>query len=73
MDELGLHNLVVYDNKGRPDSIRYELMSLYLLEVIKDQANSVEELKTQNESLKHRLDALERTVQQFANGKEVQL
>lgn len=84
LDELGLRNLVTYDTQGRPRSIRYELTSLYLLEILKDQAKSIEELKEQNESLKEqlkvenqslkeRLGALERTVQQIAKAKEVKI
>jgi len=75
MDELGLRNLVFYDAEGRPESVRYKFVSLYLLEVLKDQANSIEELKaenellkvqlkTQNQSVKKRLDAMERIIQQ---------
>ena len=84
LDELGLRKLVNYDTQGRPRSIRYELTSLYLLEVLKDQANSIKELKVENEllkeqvkaenqSLKQRLGALERAVQQIAKAKEAQL
>jgi hypothetical protein len=84
LDELGLGNLVNYDSQGKPRSIRYELISLYLLEVLKDQADSIKELRAENESLKEqlkegnqtfqqRLCALERTVQQIAKSKEVQL
>lgn len=84
IDELGLRNLVFYDAEGRPDGVRYDFVSLYLLEVLKDQANSIKELKAENElfkeqlksenqSLKQRLGALERTVQQIAKAKEVKL
>ena len=85
MDELGLRNLVIYDAEGRPDSVRYDCISLYLLEVLKDQASSIKELKAENESLKEhlrvenqslkqRLGALEKIMrqQQFAAAKEVQ-
>jgi hypothetical protein len=44
--------LVGYDKEGRPDAVRYELLSLYLLEAMK-------ELKAENEELKHRIEALE--------------
>jgi len=84
MDELGLRNLVFYDAEGRPESVRYKFISLYLLEVLKDQANSIKELKAENEllkeqlkaenqSLKQRLGALEKTVQEIAKAKEVKL
>jgi hypothetical protein len=42
--DLGLDNLVV-ERDGEPDAIRYELVSLYLLEVIKDQNKRIEELE----------------------------
>jgi len=84
MDELGLQNLVMYDAEGRPESVRYKFVSLYLLEVLKDQVKSINELKAENEllkeqlkvenqSLKQKLGALERTVQQIAKAKEVKL
>ncbi len=84
LDELGLRNLVNYDTQGRPRSIRYEMTSLYLLQVLKDQAKSIKELKAENESLKkqlksenqsliQRLSTLEKTVQQIAKAKEVKL
>jgi len=44
--------LVGYDKEGRPDAVRYELVSLYLLEAMK-------ELKAKNEELRQRIEALE--------------
>jgi hypothetical protein len=44
--------LVGYDKEGRPDAVRYEMVSLYLLEAMK-------ELKAENEELRHRIEALE--------------
>ena len=73
MHELGLSNLVIYDAQGRPESVRYEWISLYLLEVLKDQDESMKDLKAENESLEQRLEALERTVQQLTQGKEFEL
>jgi len=84
IDELGLKNLVFYDKEGRPDGVRYDFISLYLLEVLKDQANSIKELKVENESLKEqlkeenqslkqRLSALEKTVRQIAKAKEIKI
>ena len=85
LDELGLSDLVIYDARGRPESVRYEFVSLYLLEVLKDQAGSITELKAENESLKKQLKAeneslkrrlmvLEKMMEQvqFAVAKEVQ-
>jgi predicted outer membrane repeat protein len=72
-----LKDLVIYDSEGRPDSVRYDRVALYLLEVVKTQQQRIaelEELKTQNESLAQRLEALESIVQQYqpAAAKEVQ-
>ncbi|MHC4640963.1 MAG: tail fiber domain-containing protein [Planctomycetota bacterium] len=68
LDELGLRDLVIYDKEGRPESVRYEFISLYLLEVVKElkAENEAwkEQLKTQNQSVNKRLDALERIIQQ---------
>jgi len=50
-EKLGLENLVVHRD-GEPDGVKYELVSVYLLEMIK-------ELKTENQELKHRIDAIE--------------
>jgi hypothetical protein len=51
-DGMGLNNLVIYDKEHQPDGIKYELVSLYLLEVVK-------ELKAKNEELQHRIETLE--------------
>ncbi len=63
-----LADLVIYDNEGRPDAVKYDRISLYLLETVK-------ELKSENTALKQRLDALERKVEQVqcAVANEVQL
>ena len=50
-DELGLDNLVTYRD-GQPDALKYELVSLYLLEIVKG-------LKSENEELKQRIETLE--------------
>ncbi len=51
-DEMGLGNLVIYDGEGQPNGLRYELVSLYLLEIVK-------EVRTENEELRERIEALE--------------
>jgi hypothetical protein len=58
-DGMGLKNLVIYDKEGRPDGLKYELVSLYLLEAMKDQAEMMKELETDNEKLRRRIEALE--------------
>jgi hypothetical protein len=52
-DQLGLGDLVVYRDDGEPDGVKYERVSLYLLEVVK-------ELKAKNRELEARVEALER-------------
>jgi hypothetical protein len=61
--EQQLNELVIYDNEGRPDAVKYDRVSLYLLDVVKD-------LKAENESLKQRLTSLETMVQHLTKGKE---
>jgi hypothetical protein len=51
--------LVGYDKEGRPDAVRYEMVSLYLLELVKGQVAAIRELKEENEELRQRIEALE--------------
>jgi hypothetical protein len=57
-DEIGLNSLVIYDKEGQPNGLKYELVSLYLLEVMKDQAEALKEIKAENEELKGKIEAL---------------
>jgi hypothetical protein len=50
--EQVIPDLVSYNNEGKPSGVRYEKLSVYLLEALK-------ELKTENEMLKQRIEALE--------------
>jgi hypothetical protein len=50
-DALGLKNLVLYLD-GQPNGIKYDMISLYLVEVVK-------ELQAKNEDLQRRIQALE--------------
>jgi hypothetical protein len=54
--EAVVKDLVIYDQEGKPDAVKYDKVSLYLLKVVKD-------LKSENESLKQRLDALEKKIE----------
>jgi hypothetical protein len=54
-------DLVVYDGLDRPDAVKYDRISLYLIGVVK-------ELKAENELLRQRVDVLEKTI----NAKETQ-
>jgi hypothetical protein len=58
VDQL-IPELVGYDKEGRPDAVRYELLSLYVLEVVKKQAHAMKELKAENDELKQRIEVLE--------------
>jgi len=44
-DALGLNYLVSYDDQGRPDSINYDKMSVYLSEVVKQQQLDIQEIQ----------------------------
>lgn len=44
-DALGLNRLVNYDKLGRPDSLKYDRITLYLTEVIKQQKIDIDSLK----------------------------
>ncbi|HOC31510.1 MAG TPA: tail fiber domain-containing protein, partial [Armatimonadota bacterium] len=47
IDALGLKPLVMYDQQGRPDSLNYEKMVLYLAEIAKSQQKEIDALKAQ--------------------------
>ncbi len=57
-DELGLNDLVIYEN-GKPKSLSYELISLYNLEIIKMQQETIREKEKEIEALKARLARIE--------------
>jgi hypothetical protein len=46
VDELGLKHLVQYDEQGRPDSFKYDLLSVALLAVIKSQDTRLSALES---------------------------
>jgi hypothetical protein len=71
-DNLGLGNLVVYDEHGEPDSIQYKLISVYLIEVLKDQVEATKQLREKHELLEDRIEALERTIHQLTEGKMIE-
>ena len=45
LHELGLNNLLEYDKEGKPYSIHFDRLTLYLLEVVKQQQKTIEELQ----------------------------
>jgi hypothetical protein len=57
-DALELKDLVVYKD-GQPDGVKYELVGVYLLEVLKEQVQATKQLKAENELLEQRIEALE--------------
>lgn len=62
MDALGLTELVEYDKEGRPDGVRYDKVPLYLTRLAATQQQELNQLKTENATLKARLDALQALV-----------
>jgi hypothetical protein len=56
-DEIGLNKLVVYKD-GKPISLSYELISIYNLEIIKEQQKQIEQQKSEFEALKAELEAI---------------
>jgi hypothetical protein len=48
-------DLVIYDNEGRPDGVKYDKVALYLLSIVKKQ-------QKENEDIKNRLAAMESLV-----------
>jgi hypothetical protein len=63
--EQQLSDLVIYDNQGRPDGVKYDKVALHLLGVVKAQQEKIAELEK-------RLETLENTTQQIKTAKEVQ-
>ncbi len=45
LDALGLTELVGYDAEGQPDSVNYDRMACYLLQIIKSQNNRLEKIE----------------------------
>lgn len=43
---LGLQNLVIYDHAGKPDGIKYDKLTLYIIEILKTQQKLLDELET---------------------------
>lgn len=56
----GLHNLVIYDAKGRPDGVKYKKVAIYVNEVVKSQQRTIEELRAEVDELKRVVNELRR-------------
>jgi hypothetical protein len=42
LDEAGLGNLVIYDDEGRPNGLKYDRIAIYLVEILKGQQKRIE-------------------------------
>ena len=65
-DDLGLNKLVQYDEEGRPDSINYIKMILYVLEVVKELKNGMKILEVNSEALTKKVATLAKKVTTLA-------
>ena len=65
LHELGLTNLVVYDNQGQPDAIRYDKICLYLNEIVKDQARELAVLRAARQQQSALLEAQQARLQEL--------
>ena len=55
VDEIGMKELVNYDQKNRPDSIRYEDFPIYLLHICKEQEKQIQKLLVKIDELESRM------------------
>ena len=47
VDAADLHNLVAYDDEGKPLGVHYKMLSIYLLELVKEQRAALAELQAE--------------------------
>lgn len=59
LDAAGLKELVIYNKEGQPDSVRYNRIHMYLLEVIKQNVQDIQDQKIQISELEKRVGELE--------------
>jgi hypothetical protein len=55
-------DLVIYDNEGKPDAVKYDKVALYLLTVVKNQQEEIAALKrntSQNQLLEQKVKTVE--------------
>jgi hypothetical protein len=52
LDVLGLKDLVIYNNENKPNGLKYDRISLYLVEVLKQYRAEIESLKKEMEMIK---------------------
>ncbi len=51
LEALGLDNLLVFDDDGEPMAVKYEMISLYILEIVKAQQEKIAELESRLEQM----------------------
>ena len=66
LDELGLNHLVSYKD-NQPNAVKYELVSLYLLEIVKQHEQTTRHLLKENEALKNQLAQENQSLKQEIN------
>lgn len=52
VDAADLHNLVAYDDEGKPLGVHYKMLSIYLLELLKEQQATLAEVQAKIATLK---------------------
>jgi hypothetical protein len=60
-DSLGLKDLVIY-REGRPEGIKYERIPVYLVEILKMQAQELQDLQEEKKVLEDRITRLEKII-----------
>ncbi|MFH1347006.1 MAG: tail fiber domain-containing protein [Spirochaetota bacterium] len=53
-------DLVTYDASGNPEGVKYEKIGIYALIVLQEQQKQIDQLKTENDALKGRIEILEK-------------
>jgi hypothetical protein len=56
VDAAGLRNLIMYDEEGKPDGIKFARLPVYIIEVLKQQQSSLK-------SLQETLSAQQKTIE----------
>ncbi len=52
VDAADLHNLVAYDDEGKPLGVHYKMLSIYLLELVKELRTTLTEVQAEVAALK---------------------
>ena len=59
LDQAGVKTLVTYDEKARPDGVKYEKVAIYVLEVVKQNAKTITEQQKKIEHLEGKVEELQ--------------